>query len=169
MEFGELHIIDHTSVSEFYHIHVVRQDHKEWKVGDIISTFDFPERVFNVENEYLKFDKERRFEIIRTKKYPDYPSRYKCLFAIKIDYLDFWKSEFQNRRCYFTQIAKIQLIDGKWIQLNDAFFDEHERIPIEELAEGFWSGDDFMEDAKPIILFEGEFKIVDVQNYFQNY
>jgi hypothetical protein len=164
LEFGKLYLIDNLHIVELFHIHTIKADQKKWNVGDEISTIDFPDRVFDPETNYLKFDKERRFEIIRKSYFSNYPTRYKCLFAVRIEYLEFWKNEFQNRKCYLTQIAKIQLIEGKWIQLDDAYFDENIGISNEELAEGFWVGDDFMEDAKPVILFEGKFKIVDIQN-----
>jgi hypothetical protein len=163
LEFGKLYFVDNLDIVELYHIHTIKADQKTWKVGDEISTIDFPDRLFNHEANYLKFDRERRFEIVRKTKFIDYPSRYKCLFAITPEYLDFWKNKFQNRLSYLIQIAKIQLIEGKWIQLDDTHFDENEGIPNEELAEDFWSGNDFMMDSKPVILFEGNFKIIEIQ------
>ena len=151
MEFGKLQIVDNKSNIELFNIHVVRQNQKQWDVGEEISTFNFPEREYDIERQFLKFDKERRFEIIRKAKYPDYPSRNKCLFAVAHEDLDYWKNKFQNRRGYLIQIAKIQLIDGKWIKLDDTYFEENNGISNEELAEDFWSGNDFMTDAKPVV------------------
>jgi hypothetical protein len=162
-EFGKLYFVNNLHIVELYHIHTIKVEQKIWNIGDEISTTDFPDRVFNPETNYLKFDRERRFEIVRKTNYINYPSRNNCLFAITLEYLDLWKSKFQNRLSCLIQIAKIQLIEGKWIQLDDTHFDEHEGISNEELAQDFWSGNDFMEDSKPVILFEGKFKIVEIQ------
>ena len=159
MEFGKLNVIDN---KELYHVHVICPDQKRWKAGDVISTFDFPNREYDIETQFWKFDRERKFEIIRESKYSEFPSRNKCLFAINLEYLDFWEKELQKGRCSLTQIAKIQLIEGKWIQLDDTFFDKNEEVSNEELADGFWSGDDFMEDVKPVILFEGKFIVTEI-------
>ena len=79
----------------------------------------------NMFNDIPSFIWELATEYIRILKYPNYPSRFKCLFALEnIEQIDTWKSIF-NTSTY--QIAKIECskcykFDANWLTKPRSFF-----------------------------------------------
>lgn len=159
--FGNLfNIIDgFDELSKFYHIHRIKHGFPRWEVGDIKSSFDIEKRdSLNP----IKQTRERVFEEIRKLEYSDYPSRDQCLFVIKEGEIEIWKECLLNGSTDY-QILEIELINGKFIKLDESFFDfdntkfEYRTDAI--LARDFWDGQSLEGHMKPAILFEGNFKV----------
>lgn len=156
MNFGELIYICNSI--ELYHIHSYSHISEEFKLNQIISTIDFPKR--DSYNAPKKF-KEDDFEKIRLRSYNEFPSRSNCLFAIEGFAIDTWSKRLYSRKPYY-QLVKVELLDGKLIKLDDAIYEFEGDETNDELASCFWSGCEVEENPKPVILFEGRFKVVEV-------
>jgi len=156
MNFGELvYVCDSI---ELYHIHSYYDISEKFKLNQIISTIDFPKR--ESYNAPKKF-REEEFEKIRLRSYNEFPSRSNCLFAIEKFDIETWSKRLYSRKPHY-QLLKIELLDGKLTKLDDAIYESNGNETNDELALYFWSGCDVEENSKPVILFEGRFKVVEV-------
>lgn len=139
-------------------------------VGQILSTindynleniFDTYENSFSVHgihyltknfnNNIASFLWEMSAEYVRLLKYPQYPSRFKCLFATEnLEQLKLWKNLFKVSTC---QILKIECsncfkFDANWITKPGAFYnycktDKFDNISFASycyFADKYWSG-----------------------------
>ena len=155
MEFG---LIKYTTdyITEIFHIHSYYKIIDEWNENQIISTHNFLEREYS---NIPKRNREHVFEEIRKEKFMEFPSRSNCLFVTDSDNIKIWENILIKRKTFY-QLVEIEMIDGKYIKLDDGIYDFRGDEKDGDLAYEFWNGYNLESDySKPVILFEGVFKI----------
>lgn len=166
IDFGKLFEIKDCfdTLPKFYHIHRVKPDFPRWKVGVIKSSRDIDKR--DSPNPSKKI-RERVFEELRKLKFSDYPSRDQCLFVIKESEIKVWLKYLING-CEYYQILEIELLNGKFIELDESFFDyddtKFEYKSDTCLAHHYWEADSIEGNRKPVFLFEGKFEVKEIIN-----
>lgn len=161
-EFGKLYCVNEcVEVPELYHIHTYFQEKERWNIGELISTSNFP---FRNPTNPAKKERERVFESIRKENFMDYPSRYTCLFAIEYDQASHWETLLKNRSARYD-LVRISLKNGKFVLLDDCFFDSETSEPLHNFAFSYWNwkGDEYYTDRHlPVFLFEGDFQVTEI-------
>jgi hypothetical protein len=159
-ELGELYLVEHCKeIPDLFHVHTFFDKTEEWKVGHIISTLNFPHRDPSA---IFKKEREKIFESVRYEKFKSYPTRYNCLYAIEYDQTNTWTNYLKNRTSRL-QLVRIKLNNGKFIILDDCFFESKTNEAINDLALLFWKSDEMYENRHlPVYLFEGDFTIIEI-------
>ena len=127
---------------------------------DLVSILKLVDNGISYTTELLR---ELVFEHIRQKRFPNYPSRHNCLFAIPNDKdsLEYWKKRYMGEfegiivNIYLLSLTgKIHRANTKY--LNNDIVDLRE---YENNAINYWSGNDIGISPLDEILFEGEILI----------
>lgn len=90
-------------------------------------------------------------EYIRLLKYPQYPSRFKCLFATEdLEQAKLWKNLFQSSKYQILKIecSKYYKFDANWITKPGAFYNFYQTDKFDNIsfasycyfADKYWSG-----------------------------
>lgn len=140
---------------KLYHVHSLKNS-TLWNNNDIFDT-----KVFHRKDSYNlpKKWKESGFETVRQESFPNYPTRFKCLFLCLETSINYWKT-FLNRGIG-VQIFEIELINGKLVFVDEAIYniERFSDAHIKEDACSYWTGEEFVENPIYTGLFEGEFKL----------
>lgn len=140
----------------FYHIHTIKTyEQHEWNVGEILNTEDFSRPPsYNPQKRF----RERAFEIVRQSKFPEMPSRTKCLFlSASLETTKEWYNCLGGDK----QVLKIKLLKGKYVFLDEEIYSNEEFTDKEmnDDALSYWDGDEYIDTKKISVLFEGVFRI----------
>jgi hypothetical protein len=105
----------------------------------------------NPYNDIPSFLWEFAAEYVRILKYPQYPSRFQCLFAVEnLEQLDAWKTFFEKSNFQIVKLecSKIYKFDANWITKPGSFknylknnkFDNVSFASYCYFADKYWSG-----------------------------
>lgn len=155
-ELGILIEVNENDNIALYHIHTMKtEEQQKWIVGKIMNTDDFSRPPSY--NPPKKF-RERAFEIVRQKDFPQMPSRTKCLFlSASLETAKVWYHILGGEK----QLLKIKPIDGKYVLLDEKIYENEEftDAKMNSEAHDYWSGDECIENKKIAVLFEGTFRV----------
>lgn len=155
-ELGVLQMVSEHDNIELYHVHTMKsEEHKLWNAGDIINTQQFSRQPsYNPPKRF----RERAFEIVRQKDFPQMPSRTNCLFlSASLETAKVWYNILGGEK----QLFKIKPIEGKCVFLDEKIYENEEFTDavMNSDANDYWSGDECIENNKISVLFEGVFRI----------
>ncbi|MCK4661235.1 MAG: DUF2441 domain-containing protein [Bacteroidales bacterium] len=109
--------------------------------------------------QYLKWIQEEIFEKVRLEKFPDLPSRQKCLWICSLDDLPKWLKIFkgsENKILKIRVTGKIHKTDGLLIDSDTYFINEFEKRAID-----YWTGKIEHKDEIEF-LFHGDLEVLNV-------
>ena len=168
-------MINYSSLTEVHNLrvfHVVREDKRQYEVGEIISSPFKEKRDFSHWPEY-KQKAEEALEEERIRNYPNYPSRENCMFAA----LDMKSALNWVRNKYLLggefYLYELEILNGKIINLDTDFFEEAGLIigekkilisgkyTLDECIKKYWEGKSFHDDVSlREILIYGTVKVI---------
>jgi len=117
---------------------------------------------YDVANHFMMLSREMLLESVRLEKYPDIPSRQRCIWLTKdMDSLLHWRNRLQseNETQYieFSATGCIHECDASYLM------GDSELLSVSyENAEKYWKGEMNASSSEPEILFEGTLKVTRV-------
>lgn len=127
-----------------------------------INPDNLPQTAYEISNHFLMLSRELVWENIRIEKYPNYPSRQKCLWLLKNqDQIERWKKILKlEPRSY--SIVKVKAT-GRAIEVDSSHLpSDSEPLPTwYEKAYKYWEGA-VTEDPLKEFLFVGKIKVTEV-------
>lgn len=134
---------------------------------DIVSNiYNNPEKYKSVELEHHTSValRELALEKVRSKKYPDYPSRMACLYVSKtLEEAEKWFDYFVSLGRPTFQIVKLKINGNMFYGDAEKCFDG--KLTEEEnliLAERYWENKNFDDDSIIEMLADGDIEVVEI-------
>ncbi|MCI4056235.1 DUF2441 domain-containing protein [Bacillus cereus] len=125
--------------------------------------------VMNYMDQTIRAIRETIMEMVRLQEYPDYPSRFSCLYAAK-SYEDAlkWKALFDSYNREVLQIVKLRVI-GSSFEGDGNLLPKEDAIPFSqkmEQAREYWKGN--VNNELPELLINGEIEVVEIIDDFSS-
>lgn len=162
-----------TEVHNLHIFHVVREDKKQYEVGEEICAPFSQKRDFSHWKSY-KQQAEELLENERAVNYPEYPSRIDCLFASLNEQSALNWASYKYRKRGVFYLYEMVILEGKLINLDTDFFEEvgliiannrssiSGKYSLEECLINYWSGKSFRleENSMREVLVNGTIKVI---------
>jgi hypothetical protein len=127
-----------------------------------IQSPHLPNIAYDVANHFMMLSREMLWESIRLEKYPDLPSRQRCMWLVKdMNSLMHWRNKLQseNNTQYieFSATGKIHECDASFLM------GDSELLSVSyENAKKYWRGEMNATNSEPELLFEGTLEVTRV-------